>query len=47
MIRHGLGPSFADDMWWQYSDGPIVVDEALQAQRRWAYTVAKALRRYV
>jgi hypothetical protein len=46
MIRHGLGPSFADDMWWRYSDGPIVVDEARQAQRRWAYMLAKVLRRY-
>jgi hypothetical protein len=47
MMRHGLGPSFADDMWWRYSDGPIVVDEARQPERRWAYMLAKLLRRYL
>jgi hypothetical protein len=46
MFRHGLGPSFADDMWWRYSDGPIAVHEA-QPERRWAYTLAKALGRYL
>lgn len=47
VIRHGLGPSFADDMWWRYSDGPIAVHEARQAERRWAYKLAKALGRYL
>jgi hypothetical protein len=47
MIRHGHGPSFADDMWWLYSDGPIVVDAARDVRRRWSYAVAKVLRRYL
>jgi hypothetical protein len=47
MIRHGEGPSFADDMWWMYSDGPIAVEAARQIPRRTAYRVAKLARRYL
>jgi hypothetical protein len=48
LIRSGEGPSFADDMWWLYSDGPIkVAHGASYARRRWSWRTAKLLRRWV
>lgn len=47
LIRHGAGPSLADDMWWLYSDRPIVADPSLtRGAQRASYVIAKVLRRY-
>lgn len=46
LMRYGVGPSFADDMWWLYSDGPLRVPSA-RVGRRWSWRAAKALGRYM
>jgi hypothetical protein len=48
LVRRGAGPSFAEDMWWRYSDGPIRVTRgAGYVRRRWSWRIAKTLSRWV
>ncbi len=48
LLRHGCGPSFADDMWWQYSAQPLRAQPGrANRHRHWSYRTAKLLRRYL
>jgi hypothetical protein len=47
LLRRGVGPTFAEDLWWLYTTGPMPFDRrAVGRARRWSYVWAKALRRY-
>lgn len=46
IVRRGEGPSFADGMWWLYSDEPIAVARGFEfARRRLSWKTAKLLTR--